>query len=261
MVSSINLEPFIIPRTVFIENKKLLGMVIKIKNIPGSLEKVLEVFANNKINVESVTGNTGGNVEYVDVFIVIDYSKEIEKENLKNEITKLPNVKNLNFIENIHDSIVADTLHYPLYIIPNLQAIIFTNISIGGMFEYIIQRFGEEIAKTLFWHMGYSIGKNVYDFWYNKIKDNEKTAKILFNQGIAFGWYYGKLNVDFKSKSYEVTLYNNFECSLLKKHKLGSHFLRGAFEGVYEKVFNEKVFLNEEKCIQKEEEYCYFVKT
>jgi len=131
----------------------------------------------------------------------------------------------------------------------------------GGLFRDLFSglssNFGKEGNKDLE-EAGKKSGKNFIltmlerDFSLNELPT---ILSLLLNQG---GWGKTEIEIDFEKKTAVVTIENCVTARHIKTKEPNCHFLRGYFEGFFEKLFNAQTECAETLCMASSGSACKF---
>ncbi len=253
-------KPLSIVRRILTPDKNIHALAVTLKNVPGALMQVLNVMYKYEINIIGVIGcSLKKGDSYGTAFLVIDSTKSNKSyDEILNEISEQPLVMKVFNLERPIPLLVLDNYHYPLIIFDNMKAYILTQPFIDRFITGSIEIFGMDAALSLFWHIGKSIGHDLFKTWMNYgVKKEEIPIAILYT-GQALGIWKGNLRYNLDNKTAELILSDNLECDNKKKYKAKSYFIRGIWEAIFEGLFEIKVVLNETKCISLGDEFCEF---
>jgi predicted hydrocarbon binding protein len=125
----------------------------------------------------------------------------------------------------------------------------------------IFSMFGElgSGGEALAYHMGFKAGERLHERMVSQYMDSKEILEhfLMFNEGLGRG--------SFKIKEYEEGKYCTIQVKdfLLEylgtsEARIGNSLFRGLLAGLFTKLWNTQVKIEETKCITKGEPYCEF---
>lgn len=225
-----NHKPYKIDSFHHFPNKDVIGFYFTLEpkaiDVPGVIINLLTVFSANDIpilgfDISQVKPNTP-----FEGFVYVDLTgKQVKPNQLLQELKERPYVIDVKIIEPLFKGVMCDTYFFPLYALGE-RAIIF----IQRGYEGIIKRARLELGSafnTLLYLQGYDMGVNAFQRGHIKIagKNPARLVKLfeeLFKQS-GFGIMKTE-QLDLKSKTATIKVYQSFECELFKgSNKCESH--------------------------------------
>ena len=255
--------PLDLSRTICLPSRRLLSLLLKVKNEPGVLASIAGTIACLGVNivhaiVHTATDNPG--VGYI--LLYLDLGGRALEEKLIRELEKLRNiVYEIKTAKTIIDGVISDVFHFPLTVGENRVIIMALPVLEG--FLAITRKY--ESLKALLWYQGFEAGvKTVKNYrkCYNARKVDE-ILTVLKARAQALGW--SRLEILYANDServYTLRLYNNWECEIIRNWGLTkepqSNFIRGVIAGIFTEIYHKLFDVREEKCIAMGDPYCEF---
>lgn len=249
--------------------RRILGLNLRVRNIPGVLERIVRVISGRGLNIVAVLTSIPSPIaEEALIFICVDFTgREDARLHVVREVSSLDVVYDVKLIEPTVAGILYDESFFPIYL-AGKRAIILDYSSIVGLIQGLKSRFGESIAAVILYHAGYRVGQEIYNEYIreSKIKDmpipvaNEILKPLL----IAYGWCKIEVHGVFMD-GIALKAYNLWECEIQKPYHIErgirartSHYVRGFLAGVYDNVFKGKTIVDEVKCLNLGDDHCLF---
>jgi predicted hydrocarbon binding protein len=255
-----NFFPRYLPWMVFSKGRDIAEFFIVIKNRPGELSKVLNIFSKHGVNLIDVSAYSPVEEENVPVFIFADVTG---KESIINKLeysledeTGYKVVIKRGFVKGF----MIDELGFPICSIPGMQAIILSGPDFEGMIKGLYEKFGD-IFSVYLYHLAYYGGKAMAKIL---VRELGLTGESLLREAIKIYMAYGLGRMELvkyteDSSKIEIRLHNSIECSVFKgRGRVSSNFIRGHLDGLINGLFSKNIKLVEVKCIAKGDKYCEF---
>ncbi len=121
----------------------------------------------------------------------------------------------------------------------------------------------EEFAAPLLRISGKEYIDEIFKFYQDKIKDKEKTIKIIIaTSSVMTGWGVAE-EISRTENSAKMRVYDSFEANAyIKRNKKTDKpvcsFIGGVLQGLYENYFGKKVKVKETQCAATGAPYCEF---
>jgi predicted hydrocarbon binding protein len=242
---------------IFLPGKRLLQVVVNMKDIPRAYSSVLELIGSSVNLIETVTYSTG------DRAIFSGFAEALipgeGPEELKKLILKSPMVIDCVVTESTN-GVLVDTFHKGLETSSGEPLVMFKRHGLLRMFDQIARLSGPEAEKTLFDDgvaVGESDGSELLQTWKpGFMAEGFMTLVALFS---AFGW--GNATAPNRTDPRRVTIRMDdcFECSSLHKENRSCAFVRGFMVGSARALLGREVSCEEPLCRFKGDDYCEFV--
>ncbi len=251
--------PFKLGHIVFAEkNKQLWGFHVTCDNVPGVLKKVTEKFSRNNVNIVSLAVPEASREEVVGIFIVGDFTNiQLDPREILEEILSVKEVRNAKLIKPLNN-ILHDPYFFPI-IIGKSRVVLLGEANLKGFFNVFRERFGDEIALTVLYHLGYSVGLKAFELHFEEYAgDLTKCLNILSALLLSYGW--ARIETVSASKNgICIRAYDLWECSILdRRGSTGSSYFRGTLAGLFSRILGSEVSVIETKCISKGDPFCEF---
>ena len=130
-----------------------------------------------------------------------------------------------------------------------------------GEMRNIFSMFGElgSGGEALAYHMGVKAGENLYQRMASQYKDHKEILEhfLMFNEGLGRGSFKIQEYQEGKHCTIQIT---DFLLEYLGTSdvRIGNSMFRGLLAGLFTKLWNTPVKVQETKCITKGEPYCEF---
>ncbi len=241
--------------------KNIHALELVVKNRPGILYVIGKKFKDRNINVLHLM-HSDTTKDIVNIYVVGDFSEAtsspdeliMEFMEEKDLFIKVSHAKKaLNFI--------FSTSLFPIMINFN-RVVVIGPAFIEGILHNLRKNLGHEMALSILYHLGFSIGQQGFTRYAvpfkittKKLDDLMELINALF---VSHGWA--------KLKSYEIReneiimdFEDNWECSFQdKEDAFGSHFFKGVLAGIFQRLYNKQVEIKEVKCITRGDDVCRF---
>ena len=250
-----------IGRVIIDRYHKIYGFMILARNIPGSFYSILETFAKYKLNIIYVSTSKPTFEKYANILLYVDFtSSKVEPKNIVDELKGNANVLTIESIEPVIESVIVDTVHFPLTI-GGKRAIVLRKPVFEALIKGFRKKFGT-VSEAFLYYIGYEIGREALKshcqiLLSRNLEELVRVSEALFK---AVGW--GKLKILEYSDNdcFAIAIVeDSFECELAgKTNKPYSQLIRGALAGWFSEMVGKKCSAEETKCIAKGDPYCEF---
>ncbi len=247
---------------IYTEGKNLVGYEVVLPNIPGALRcltSITEKHGLNIVYIEECRVSEGNDL----FFIVVDFTdKDVDPETLLNEFKK-----ERKYISHVEISPTFKNMIFPrnfcVKLLGNHRVILMGFANMMGIINGLKKQFGEGAASSFLYHLGYGVGRELYDTYskYTEIEGPEDGIKLI--DALTKGASWCKI-IDYSIKDDKIILKVGmlWECEMLKGRvdKPASNYVKGILVGFFEKVMakDRKLMVRENKCIALEDPYCEF---
>ena len=243
-------------RVLYLPGRRLYGYWMILENVPGTLAKVTNVFADEGVNIVKVLVTSVE--EGADSLFYCDFTDvDVKPEKLAEDFRRMKVVKDIKLIEPIIPGLLIDNIHFPIMISKG-RYVINREDCLRSFIKGMRSEFGSA-GEALLYRIGLDMGKGMWqglDYYTTDAEEKLEIFKQLFmNTG------YGKMDmeIDIIGKEADVIVYDSIECRQgIGSENPYSHYIRGIIAGVFKNIFGGEVDVKEMKCIAVGDEYCEF---
>jgi predicted hydrocarbon binding protein len=258
--------PFDVGRFMVLPGRKLCGFLVRAKDEPGVLRKILNILAKHKARLKYLAYFMSFGSENVkNALFFLDLTDcKITPETIASEVRKSQFVMSIQIIEPNIESLIADSISNPL-LMGGERAVIMRSSGYKGLIKGIRERFGSAGEAFLYYNgveIGIEYGKSHRNLGQklgitDPARIFEDITLSMFN---CVGYGFARMVKLTAESSYMVgRVYNSFECELGRgATEPYSRLLRGMIVGVLTTLFDTKMTVEETKCIAKGDPYCEF---
>jgi len=251
------------PRGVVCGDRELFLYTVRLADVPGALNQVLEIFTSYGVNVVSVYTTESRyfmNRDSVEVNIIVDLTgKHFSPAQLERSLLLLTVVKEVRVTGKQLPDMLVDEIHFPLMLVDE-RAVIFRLSALSELIHGFKRQLGQA-GDALLYHVGLNMGRGVWSALKNMVGVNKEllpsylkywmllhsTAKVL------------DISIDWENRKAVVRVEGNYECEIGKGHgKPFSNLHRGVWAGIFSELFGAETSV-ETKCIAAGDPYCEFV--
>ena len=247
---------------IYKDGRDLVGYEAVLPNIPGAiryLASITEKYGLNIVYIEECTVSEGDDL----FFIVVDFTnKDIDPEMLLKEFQK-----NKKYVTKVEISPSFKNIIFPKYFcvktLGGLRVILMGLANMKGLLGGLKKQLGGEAASSFIYHLGYGVGKELYDIYskFTKIEGPEEGIKLLEALTKGAGWC-ELISYSIKEDMIVLKVGRLWECEIFegKADKPTSNYVRGMLVSFFEKVLNKqgRLVAIERNCIGKGEPFCVF---
>lgn len=244
-------------RIISLPGRNVFGLVVSGVNKPEIYVAIAKLLAKyNILPVSSFTNSSNGEVEMT--FFLDFSSSKISFKKLSERLKRIAYVKSIEHIKPLSEGLIVDTYHFPLTV-SSERACIFRKSVLKGLFKDIKEKF-REAGKVFLYYQGVKVGENVYEDYKKYVKTNEEILFLFTEVVRAIGWgVVEAVHVDFDEKFFLIKIYESIECELCKPaNEPCGYFSKGVIAGLFSKLTNTSLKVNEIMCIAKGDPYCLF---
>ena len=231
-VETLDVRPLNIGSFISVGNRRIYGFHAEILNVPGVLNKIVEIFAEEKLNVVGLLHSRLTFQAEASVFIAVDFmDTKVEPEKFVEKISAIDEVKNVELIHPVK-GYLADGKLFP-FTLNTTRIICLGPANLRGLFVEFRKRFGDTAVASILYMIGKEVGKRAAEV-YAKEDLGKGTLQDALEYGmvtlLGFGWARMEFTIE---NAYEarVILHRNFECEVLKGNieepKATSYYVRG----------------------------------
>jgi predicted hydrocarbon binding protein len=227
------------------------------------LNKIVEIFANENLNVVSVLHSRLTLQAEATTFIAVDFTDaKVEPEKLLEKILTLEEVKRAELVHPVKGYLVNEKL-FP-FTVNTTRIICFGPANLRGLFVEFRRKFGDTAVASILYMIGKEVGKRAARVY---VKENLGTGSLKdaleYSKAMLLGFGWARVTFLIKNlKRASVILHQNFECEVLKgnieEKKPTSYYVRGAFEGFIQTITGRKTRVKEVKCLNLGDPHCEF---
>ena len=205
----------------------------------------------------------------------IDWSEEVDGKNIlfmviregKNRVDELiDELKGFNDVIDIKLSPEFGNRIYCPYFFPitisQQRAVLFEWHSIRSFIRNFYKMFMPEMVNSYLFHVGKAFGYALHDFYNNMVpekRDLNNLIEFIRIMGILTGGFYLD-HYEFDGDTIKIHIFENMECIVYRELEgsMGSNFLRGVLEAMFERESLGKIVVKEDDCISRGSDRCLF---
>ena len=243
----------------FSPSKKLLHIVVRLTDVPGSLDKVLRLLGT-RVNLIGTTSYTTGEGAAIFSGFAESALASDTAQLVQDLLVTSPNVLACKVWES-HSGLLVDWFHTGLRSGTGEAYVMLPASGVSEAFEKLVRMFGSGGA-TILYSLGMSFGANRFkaiEPFLGPQASNRATeaSQILETMG------YGSTSMILGNPGELLRLRLNecFECSAPSKSGRSCGFVRGFAVGYFGALFRVKVDCEEIRCRQRGKKFCEFVIT
>jgi len=240
----------------------LVQFAIELKNIPGAIAEVAELFSAKHINILQGFHAVYPNQKKAiwGFFADLKASNE-DVEDLIKEINKLDCILGVKFSRPIIDGLIVDELHFPITV-SNERSILMKTKTFAHCFRGLREKFGSG-ANFILYEMGKAAGENKVRNINEQYNLDKLTAlRLILAEKAAKGWCIPEIErFDEEKNEAIIVVQELFECVPFKGGNKGakSQFFRGYLAGALSQLFKKPVSVIETECVANGYRNCKFV--
>ena len=241
------------------EKKNLVGYDLIIKNRSGALAEIVDVFRDHGVDIYYTETTLLPEFKF-GLLIIADYTESkaspeflldiLKKHRLVEDVVISPAYKDLIYPSNYHRMELDGIRH-----------IIISEVFLKGIILKIRDEFGSQRSKTVLYHAGYSIGKEIYNILGKPLDVEDVRGGIELLTALLRGTRSGNV-VDYRIEVNRIILMisESWECEVQKGiiNETASHLLRGVIAGYFNSILEREIDVIETKCIAIGDPYCQF---
>lgn len=244
------------------------AILMKVTNIPGTLEKITDIIAKFGLNIVTINTLERAAGQTAHLLVTMEKCSEESRRRVEEELLRLKDV-----IQSIHSVTAEDSMLFIPFnqlVFVDRRACIFTQ----GMLREFYKELTKDpatasIGRVMMKKIGESIGSVIFRGWVSYIVEREELSDALkkkyldsfSNMFHALG--YGALEISqIGTLKYRVELYNSVVCETLKETLVGikrcGFFNEGVLLGFFREMFKRRVNVEETKCLCEGADYCEY---
>lgn len=253
-------EPKFVPVSIYDPDHLLLLVVLKTKNIPGSLGDIGTRLGKAGMNILSVSNYAVPTSEQSFIsFFAQAKDRRTTEDDVRKVVMASPFVTS-SFVRRSESPFLINDFAFPLMFFPSGRGVLFPQSGVVAMFQELVQLYGSGGESILF-RAGSSVGREGADELAKLLgeKGMVESSESLTRLYAAKGW--GKMELaDYAPdySTYRLKVVEGFESEGVRASKPNCHFSRGLVAGSSERVFGRPMDCQEEKCAAMGDPYCLF---
>ena len=246
------------------KGRRLIGYEVDLKNVPGALKAVASIPEKYGLNIEYIeTCRLIGDV--YSLFLAIDFTdvdKEVTPEHILDEMKKNKTyILNAEIAPSIYDVIFPSKLC--IKDIGGMRAILLGLGNMKGIINGIKKNMGIDMGSSFLYHLGYGVGKEIYNIYGKPYNLNTIDDAIALLSGLARGGGWADIHKEYANeKQVVITMDSLWECEVsgsnLSDEKPKSNYVRGILAGFFETMLHKKIVVRETQCIGLGDSKCRF---
>jgi predicted hydrocarbon binding protein len=242
---------------VFSPDKRLVQVVVKMKDTPRAYATLLELLGSRINLIETVTYSVEDGAIFSG-FAEAQFPTE-RAEELRKLIAESPVVLDCVVIES-SNGVLVDTFHKGLETSTGEPLVMFRRNGMARMFDVIARLSGKEVEGLLFNEgvaVGESDGSEILKTWKpGFMAEGFTTLVSLFS---AFGWGNATSMDRSDPGKVRISMDDCFECSPAREENRSCSFIRGFMVGSARTLLGRGVSCEEPVCRFKGDDHCEFV--
>jgi predicted hydrocarbon binding protein len=234
--------------------------VVRIKDIPGALNSVLEILRDRVDIIGSISYGLGDGSAVWSGFVRA-LSKADTEPKLKNIVKKSPMVIE-SIITGSDRGLLADSYHSGIEYGPSRAGVIMPFVGIARIFNHLTNIFGTG-GETILFQEGSALGKASGQYINDLLGPGRLDWKVgaLAAMYRTIGWGITTLKVDRPRFAYSVLVRDCFECVEGSESRKACWFLRGHLVSTLSTLSGAEFDGTETKCRLRGDPYCEFCLT
>lgn len=242
---------------VFSPDKRLVHVVVKMKDTPRAYATVLELLAGRVNLIETVTYGVSDGAIFSG-FAEALFPTE-RPEELRELISKSSMVLDCEVTES-SNGVIVDTFHKGLETSSGDPLVMFRRKGLVSMFDEMARLSGKEWEAVLFKEgvaVGESDGSEILQTW--KPGFMAEGFTVLVSLFAAFGWGDATPTDRSNPRKVRIRMDDCFECSPARKENRSCSFIQGFLVGSARTLLGREVKCEEPVCRFRGDDYCEFL--
>lgn len=237
---------------------KSFHIVVRLKDVPGSLSSVLELLRDHV----NLVGSVSYSVED-DGAIWSGFGKSLSKSETEGKLEKLlehlPLVLECEVKGSDH-GLLIDTFHSGLEVAPDRPAVVLPQVGVSRIYDHMARILGSG-GETLMFEEGSALGKSSGQYLNAKLGHDRLDWKVeaLLGTYRVIGWGLASLKVEEPRARYRVSIRDCMECAGLGKDRKGCNLVRGCLTGAVSMLSGNEFKCEETKCRFHGDPFCEFL--
>jgi predicted hydrocarbon binding protein len=237
---------------------KSFHVVVRLKDVPGALNSVLEVLRHhvNLINSISYSREDDG-------AIWSGFGKSLSKAEtegkLKRLLERLPLVLECEVKASDH-GLLIDSFHSGLEVAPDRPAVVIPLVGISRIYDHLARILGSG-GETIMFEEGSALGKSSGQYLNTKLGHGRLDWKVkaLLGTYSVIGWGSGSLKVEKPRARFRVSVRECMECAGGGKDRKGCNLVRGCLTSAVSTLSGSEFKCEETKCRFRGDPFCEFL--
>ncbi len=242
----------------FSPDVKAYHMVVKIKDVPGSLSIVLSMLPDVIDLVDCVSYSLEDGTAIWSGFGRSLSPKETE-ESLKSLMMRSPLVLDCQVKESVN-GVVIDSFHKGLEVAPNRPAMVLPVAGFSRICDHLARILGTG-GETVLFEEGSALGKLTGRFLNEKLGKGKLDMRFMAALGMyrASGWGSLSIEVERPGSKFRVTAADCPECADAGRDRTECGFIRGHLVSLISMLASEEFKSEEPRCRLRGDKTCEFV--
>ena len=239
-------------------------LVVELRNKPGVMAGILEVFRGLGINVLEGVHSRGEAEDKGYWIALIEVLRTLKEDDITRRIKRVDGVIDASIGAKIHGSARFPPVQVKWELVPGMSASIWRHLFISMFIRGLHERLGRA-AYALLYHAGYEAGKLGAEYWAEMLGTSD--AEVLIEAGTTIlqrlGWFSEAkfLELDVKKPIISIAVKENQEAHTKKSDHPTCYFTSGIFSGYVSTVLGKPVRMEEVSCQARGDPHCVFVST
>ncbi len=237
---------------------KSFHIVVRLKDVPGSLSSVLGLLRDHVNLVNSISYSLED-----DGAIWSGFGKSLSKSEtegkLKKLLERLPMVLECEVKGSDH-GLLIDSFHSGLEVAPDRPAVVLPIVGISRIYDHMARILGSG-GETLLFEEGSALGKSSGQYLNTKLGHDRVDWKVkaLLGTYPVIGWGSASLKVEEPSARYRVGIRDCMECAGMGKDRKACNLVRGCLIGAVSTLSGSRFKCEETKCRFRGDSFCEFL--
>ncbi len=255
------------PNIQYTRSRKLIGLHLVARNVPGVIAEVAGVLGRANLNVISLNmSSLAGWGEHVPVYIAVDASNaSFTVEEIVGKLQAIEEVREVRVVKPQTPQVLVDPASFPIIDPEGSRLMILSEHAMKAMVVDLRRRFGTGGLAFLY-HQGMVQGEILAEKYARLGARNlEEALKLHLLHMFAYGRYYGRIvgSTNLTDEApVTIVIQHSWECETARKYGVGeasNHFERGVIAGLVRAYTGERVVVEETECIASSDESCKLI--
>jgi len=242
----------------FTPRVKSFHVVVRLKDVPGSLSSVLGLLREHLNLVGSISYSVEGNGAIWSGFGK-SLSKSETEGKLKKLLERLPLVIECE-VKGSDNGLLIDSFHSGLEVAPDRPAVVLPLVGVSRIYDHLARILGSG-GETLLFEEGSELGKSSGQYLNAKLGRDRLDWKVeaLLGTYRVIGWGSASLKVEEPRARYRVSIHDCMECAGMGKDRRACNLVRGCLTGAASTLSGSEFKCEETKCRFRGDPFCEFL--
>jgi len=242
----------------FTPRVKSFHVVVRLKDVPGSLSSVLGLL-RDRVNLVGSISYSLENEGAIWSGFGTSLSKGETEGKLKKSLERLPLVLECE-VKGSDNGLLIDSFHSGLEVAPDRPAVVLPIVGVSRIYDHLARILGSG-GETLLFEEGSALGKSSGQYLNTKLGQDRLDWKVeaLLGTYRVIGWGVASVKVEKPRTRYRVSIHDCMECAGMGKDRKGCNLVRGCLTGAVSTLSNDKFNCEETKCRFRGDPFCEFL--